>query len=52
MLQVLNPATAEPIATLPHCGAAETHAAIAAAAEQFEAWAGRTGKERAALLRK
>lgn len=51
-LQVLNPATAEAIATVPQCGAAETQAAIRAAAAQFDAWAGRTGKERASLLRR
>lgn len=51
-LQVLNPATAEPIATVPQCGGAETRAAISAAAASFDSWAGWPGKERAKLLRK
>lgn len=51
-LQVLNPATAEPIATVPQCGGAETRAAISAAAASFDCWAGWPGKERAKLLRK
>lgn len=51
-MQVLNPATAEPIATISRCGAAETQAAIAAAGEVFEAWGSRPGKERGAVLRR
>lgn len=50
--QVLNPATGKPIATVPHAGAHETRAAIAAAAQAFPGWSRRTGKQRAAVLRK
>ena len=50
--QVFNPATGEVIATVPECKGADTNAAIAAAAAAAEAWAGRTGKERSAVLRR
>lgn len=50
--QVLNPATREPIGTVPDMGAAETRQAIAAAAEAFPAWAARTARERAVILRR
>ena len=49
---VLNPATREPLGTVPHMGAAETRRAIAAASAAFPAWAARTAKERAVILRR
>jgi succinate-semialdehyde dehydrogenase/glutarate-semialdehyde dehydrogenase len=50
--QVINPATREPIGTVPDMGAAETRRAIEAAARAFPAWAALTAKERAAILRR
>jgi len=49
---VTNPATGETIGTVPKMGAAETRRAIAAANDAWPAWRARTGKERAAVLRK
>ena len=49
---VINPATREMIGTVPVMGAAETRRAIAAAAAAQPAWAARTAKERAAILRR
>ncbi|HUO18805.1 MAG TPA: NADP-dependent succinate-semialdehyde dehydrogenase [Steroidobacteraceae bacterium] len=51
-VQVHNPATREPIGTVPGMGAAETRRAIEAAAEAFPAWAARTARERALILRR
>ncbi len=51
-LEVLNPATGERLGTVPNMGAAETRRAIAAAAAAMPAWARRTAKERAAVLRR
>lgn len=48
---VTNPATGEAIATLPDMGRAETAHAIDAAHAAQKAWAKKTGKERAAVLR-
>src|SRR5256884_3850420 len=50
--QVVNPATREPIGTVPEMGAAETRRAIEAASQAFPAWAALTAKERAAVLRR
>jgi succinate-semialdehyde dehydrogenase/glutarate-semialdehyde dehydrogenase len=50
--QVINPATREPIGTVPDMGAAETRRAIEAAAQAFPAWAALTAKERAVILRR
>ena len=47
-----NPATGEKLGTVPNMGASETRAAIAAAAAAFPAWAARTAKERAGVLRR
>src|SRR6267154_2464594 len=47
-----NPATGEILGTVPKLGAAETRAAIDAANKAFPAWSKRTGKERAAILRR
>ena len=49
---VLNPATGEQLATVPHMGAPEARRAINAAAAALPAWAGRTAKDRAAILRR
>ena len=50
--EVHNPSTGELLATLPDFGVAETRRAIAAAEAAQAAWAARTGKARAAVLRK
>jgi succinate-semialdehyde dehydrogenase/glutarate-semialdehyde dehydrogenase len=51
-LQVSNPATGVVLGTVPNMGTSETRAAIAAAAAAFPAWAARTAKDRATLLRR
>jgi succinate-semialdehyde dehydrogenase/glutarate-semialdehyde dehydrogenase len=51
-LTVVNPATREPIGTVPDMGAPDTRRAIQAAAQAFPAWAALTAKERAAILRR
>ena len=50
--EVLNPATGERIGTVPDMGAPETRRAIEAARQAFPAWAAKTAKERAAVLRR
>src|ERR1700758_1887376 len=50
--QVLNPATREPIGTVPDMGATETRRAIETAAAAFPAWAAHTARERASVLRR
>ena len=49
---VHNPATGEKIGTVPDMGVEETKKAIAAAEAAWPAWRAKTGKERAAILRK
>jgi succinate-semialdehyde dehydrogenase/glutarate-semialdehyde dehydrogenase len=49
---VINPATREKIGTVPDMGAAETRRAIDAAHAAFPAWAAKTAKERAIILRR
>lgn len=49
---VTNPATGEVIATLPDLGVDDARTAIDAAHTAQPDWAARTGKERAAVLRK
>ncbi|MEZ5754882.1 MAG: NAD-dependent succinate-semialdehyde dehydrogenase [Paracoccaceae bacterium] len=49
---VTNPARGDVICTLPNLGRAETARAIAAAEAAMKDWAARTGKERAAVMRK
>ena len=49
---VTNPSTGEVIVSLPDMGIAETRKAIDAAYGAQREWAARTGKERAAVLRK
>ncbi len=51
-LPVRNPATGETIGAIPNMGGAQTRRAIAAAATAFPAWAARTAKERAVILRR
>ena len=51
-IDVTNPATGEQIGTVPNAGAAETRRAIEAASRAFPAWAAKTAKERAAILRR
>lgn len=51
-ITVTDPATGEVLAKVPDVGAAETGRAIAAAEKAQKAWAARTGKERAAILRR
>lgn len=51
-LDVTNPATGEIIGRVPKLGAAETEAAIAAAAIAQKDWAKRTAKDRSVLLRR
>jgi succinate-semialdehyde dehydrogenase/glutarate-semialdehyde dehydrogenase len=48
----VNPATGEKLGTVPDMGAAETRRAIEAAAAAFPAWAAKTAKDRAAILRR
>jgi succinate-semialdehyde dehydrogenase/glutarate-semialdehyde dehydrogenase len=50
--EVTNPATGEVIATVPQMGSAETRRAIEAANAAWPAWARKTAKERANILRK
>ena len=50
--ETVNPATQQVLASVASGGAAEVHAAVAAAQAAFPAWAGRPATERAALLRK
>jgi len=49
---VTNPATGEPLGTVPMCGTQETERAIAAADKAQKAWRDVSAKERAAILRK
>jgi succinate-semialdehyde dehydrogenase/glutarate-semialdehyde dehydrogenase len=51
-VDVTNPATGEVIGTVPNLGATETRRAIEAASQAFPAWAARTAKERAAILKR
>ena len=49
---VTNPARGDVICSVPDMGAAETRRAIDAAYDAQKAWAARTGKDRAAVLRR
>ncbi len=51
-LPVTNPATGEKLGTVPAINAAGAEVAVAAAHAAFPAWAAKTGKERAAVLRR
>ncbi|GAC1424239.1 MAG: NADP-dependent succinate-semialdehyde dehydrogenase [Burkholderiaceae bacterium] len=52
MFGVNNPADDSTIGLVPNMGAAEAQVAIDAAAAAFPGWSARTGKERAAIMRK
>ena len=49
---VRNPASGETLASVPDMGAAETRRAIEAAERAWPAWRAKSGKERAAVLRR
>ena len=49
---VSNPANGQVIGSVPNMGAPQTQSAIDAAHAAFPSWAAKTGKERAAILRK
>jgi succinate-semialdehyde dehydrogenase / glutarate-semialdehyde dehydrogenase len=49
---IVNPATREPIGTVPDMSAADVRRAIEAASQAFPAWAALTARERAAILRR
>ncbi len=51
-LTVTNPSNGAALGTVPKMGAVETHRAIAAADAALPAWRAKTGKERAAVLRR
>ena len=51
-VDVINPATQQKIGTVPNMGAAETRRAIQAAHAAFPAWAAKTAKERAVILKR
>jgi succinate-semialdehyde dehydrogenase/glutarate-semialdehyde dehydrogenase len=51
-VDVTNPASGAVLGTVPSLGLDETRSAIAAAAAAFPAWAARTAKDRATLLRR
>ena len=51
-IPVHNPATGAALGTVPAFDAAATGKAVAAAHAAFPAWAGKTAKERAVLLRR
>lgn len=49
-MEVINPASGSAMGTMPDCTAAETEAAIAAAAEAMKSWKAKTHLERADIL--
>ncbi len=51
-IAVTNPASGAVLGSIPNMGAAETRRAIDAAARAFPAWAAKTAKERAIILRR
>ncbi len=52
VIRVTNPATGAELGTVPALGAAATTDAVSAAAAAFPAWAAKTAKERATILRR
>ncbi len=50
--EVHNPATGQKLGAVPDMGGVETRRAVEAAAAAFPAWAAKTAKERAAVLRR
>ena len=51
-VSVTNPATGQPLGTVPNMGVAETRRAIEAANKAWPAWRAKTARERAVILRK
>jgi succinate-semialdehyde dehydrogenase/glutarate-semialdehyde dehydrogenase len=51
-LEILNPATAEPIGTVAHAGTEDLDVALTAAAKGFEAWRKVSPYERAKIMRR
>jgi succinate-semialdehyde dehydrogenase/glutarate-semialdehyde dehydrogenase len=51
-IDVVNPATGQKLGTVPSMSVTETRRAIAAAQAAFPAWAAKTAKERAQILRR
>ena len=51
-MAVVNPATAQPLGTVPDMGAQETRQAIEAAARALPQWSARCAKDRSLLLRR
>ena len=51
-VDILNPANGSRVGSVPVLGAAETRRAIDAAARAMPAWAARTARERASVLRR
>ncbi|HEX6102061.1 MAG TPA: aldehyde dehydrogenase family protein, partial [Alphaproteobacteria bacterium] len=51
-IPVKNPANGEVLGTIPNMGAKETRRAIEAAERAWPAWRAKTGKERAAIMRR
>jgi succinate-semialdehyde dehydrogenase/glutarate-semialdehyde dehydrogenase len=51
-IKVVNPADGKTLGTVPKLGGAETRRAIEAANRAWPAWRAKTGKERAAILRR
>jgi len=49
---VLNPATEQPLATLPHAGKAELDRALAAADKAYQSWSRTSAYERGQILRR
>jgi succinate-semialdehyde dehydrogenase / glutarate-semialdehyde dehydrogenase len=49
---VINPATGEPIAALPHATPADLDRAVAAASREFKTWKAMTAYDRAKIIRK
>jgi len=51
-IDVVNPSTGRSLGTVPRMGQAETRRAIAKAQDTLKEWGARTGKDRAAVLRR
>ncbi|MCA8947982.1 MAG: NAD-dependent succinate-semialdehyde dehydrogenase [Planctomycetes bacterium] len=52
MFEVTDPATDQPLASVPSCGTTETRMAIEAAARALPGWRARTAMDRGAILRR
>lgn len=51
-LEVMNPATQQPLGTVPNMGAGETQRAIEAANQALPAWRGHTAKQRSEIMQR